>query len=160
VLSSLSEKHVDYSGDDHDLRNDPAPRLDTSKFSHLMEEKTQAAASEMKLPLGDTTTTEGTLSTPIIAFLFHHTNLVLTLTCMIFTEVVVATEGETLLNITEMIEELIQSEGLKVPKTSARAIPMGTTSVAGSLLSMETCRRTCRLQPLNLVRYKNLILFL
>ena len=48
---------------------------------------------------------------------------------MTFVEAVVTTERETSSNIVEMIEELTQSEGLKVPKTSARAVPMGTTSV-------------------------------
>ena len=39
VSSSSSEEHVDYSGDDHDFGNEPAPRPDTCKFSHIMEEE-------------------------------------------------------------------------------------------------------------------------
>jgi len=49
---------------------------------------------------------------------------------MIFAEAAVTNEGETSSNITEMIDELTQLEGLKVPKTNAEAIPMGTTSMA------------------------------
>ena len=50
---------------------------------------------------------------------------------MTFAEAVVTTEREISSNITKMIEELTQLEGLKVPKTSTRAVPMGTTRVAG-----------------------------
>ena len=51
VSSSSSEERVDYSGDDHDFSNEPAPRLDNSKFSHIIEEETQMAASGTELPL-------------------------------------------------------------------------------------------------------------
>ena len=99
VSSSSYEECVDYSRDDHDFSNEPAPHLDTSKFSHMKEEETQVAASGMELPFGDTTTTEGILSTPVITFLFYHTNLVSILACMTFAEAVVTTEGETSSNI-------------------------------------------------------------
>ena len=131
VSSSSSEEGVDYSGEDHDFSNEQAPHPDTSKFSHMTEEETQVAASRMELPLGYTTTTDGIVSTPIIAFLFHHKNLVLILACMTFTEAAVTTEGETSSNITEKIEELTQLECLEVPKTSTGAIPLGTACVAG-----------------------------
>jgi len=105
VSSSSFEELVDYYGDNHDFSNKPVLRLDTSKFSHMIEE-TQVAPSGMELSLGDAATTNGIVSTPIIAFLFHHTNLVLTLACMTYAEVVVTTEGETPLNIIEMTKEL------------------------------------------------------
>ena len=74
VSSSSSEEHVDYSRDDRDFGNEPAPRPDISKFSHMTEEEMQVAASRMELPLGGTTTTEDILSTPIVAFFFQSYN--------------------------------------------------------------------------------------
>jgi len=53
VSSSSSEEHVDYSGDDHDFGNEPAPRPDTGKFSYMTKEEMQVAASGMELLLGD-----------------------------------------------------------------------------------------------------------
>ena len=53
----------------------------------MTKEETQVAASGTKMPRGDTTNTEGNRSTPpIIVFLFHHTNFVLTPACMTFVE--------------------------------------------------------------------------
>ena len=72
---SSSEEYVDYSGDDHDFGDEPDPHPDTSKLSHMTKEEMQVAASGMKLPLEDTTTTESILSTPIIAFIFYHTSV-------------------------------------------------------------------------------------
>ena len=66
----------------------------------------QVAAPEAELLLGKTATSEGILSTIIIIFLFHHTNLILTLACLTFADAVAINEGEISLNITEMIEEL------------------------------------------------------
>jgi len=131
VSPSSSEEYVDYSGDDHDFGDEPDPHPDTSKLSHMTEEEMQVAASGMKLPLEDTTTTKSILSTPIIAFIFYHTNVVLTHAYMTFADATVTTEDETSLNIAEMIEDLTQSEGLEVPKTSAEAVPMGTAFVVG-----------------------------
>jgi len=39
VSSSSSEERVDYFGDDCDFVYEPAPSLDTSKFSHMTEEE-------------------------------------------------------------------------------------------------------------------------
>jgi len=63
VLSSSSE------GDDHNFGHEPAPP-DASKFSHMMEKEMPVAAPEMELPLGETATTEGILSTPSSLFFF------------------------------------------------------------------------------------------
>ena len=58
VSSSSSEEHVDYSGDDHDFGNEPAPRPDTCKFSHMTEEEIKWLLQggncplEIFLPLG------------------------------------------------------------------------------------------------------------
>ena len=50
----------------------------------MMNKEIQVAAPETELLLREPPTIEGKLSTPIITFLSHHTNLVLTLVCMTF----------------------------------------------------------------------------
>ena len=54
--SSLSEK-LDYSRDDDVDWDNMHPTLDTSKYSHLVEEKMQVAAPETEPPFGKTSTT-------------------------------------------------------------------------------------------------------
>jgi len=49
---------------------------------------------------------------------------------MTFAEAPATTEGETSSNIAEMIEDLNQPEGSKVPKISAEVVPENTAAVA------------------------------
>ena len=56
---------------------------------------------------------------------------VLTPAWMTLAEAVAITEGEISSNIAEMTEELTQPESSKVLKSSAEAVPVGTTSVDG-----------------------------
>ena len=58
--SSLSEK-LDYLGDDDVDWDIVHPSPDTSKYSHLAEEKMQVAALETELPFGETSIVEGIL---------------------------------------------------------------------------------------------------
>ena len=124
----------------------------------MTEEEMQVAASGIELPLGDTTTTGGysfysndRFSFPSYRSCFN--------TCLYdIRRDAVTSEGKTSSNITKIIEKLAQSEGFEVPKTSTGEVHMGTTSVAGE--SSRSGERTCHLQPLNLVRYNNLILLL
>jgi len=57
IVSSLSSsKKLDYSGDDDADWDDVHSTLDTSKYSHLVEEKVQIAAPRIVPLFGDTST--------------------------------------------------------------------------------------------------------
>ena len=76
ILSSSSEEHVDYSRDELDFGDEPAPS-DTSKFSHILEEEMRVDVPETSLPLEGSATVEGISSIPLVFFL--HMNIILTL---------------------------------------------------------------------------------
>ena len=58
VSSSSSEKHGYYSGKEVDFSDEPA-LPDTSKFSHILEEKMQVYVHAMVSPSGEIATAEG-----------------------------------------------------------------------------------------------------
>jgi len=67
VLSSSSEEHSYYSGDEVDFGDEPT-LPDTSKFSHISEEEMQTYVPAMVLPSVEVTTTEGIPSIPLNYF--------------------------------------------------------------------------------------------
>jgi len=58
LLSSSSEEHGYYSGEEVDFGDEPA-LLDTSKFSHILEEEIQGYDPVTALPIARITATEG-----------------------------------------------------------------------------------------------------
>ena len=64
MLSSSSEEHSDYSGDEVDFDDEPA-LADTSKFSHISEEEMQVDVPVMVPPSGEIAITEGISSIPL-----------------------------------------------------------------------------------------------
>ena len=76
ILSSSSEEHVNYSGDELDFDDELAPP-DTSKFSYISEEEMRVDVTETSLPLEGTVTVKGISSIPPVLFL--HMDIVLTL---------------------------------------------------------------------------------
>jgi len=63
VLSSSSEEHSDYLGDEVDFRDGPA-LPDSSKFTHISEEEMQVNVPVMVPSSGEVTATEGISSIP------------------------------------------------------------------------------------------------
>jgi len=64
VSSSSSEEHVDFSRDEYDFGDQPAPS-DTSKYSHISEEEMQVDVPATAPPSGKIATTEGISSTSL-----------------------------------------------------------------------------------------------
>jgi len=64
VPSSSSEEQVDFSGDEYDFGDQPAPP-GTGKYSHFSEEEMQVDVPAMALPSDEVATTEGISSIPL-----------------------------------------------------------------------------------------------
>ena len=67
MSSSSSEEHVDYSEDEVDFGDEPAPP-DTSKHSHISEEEMQVDIYSTVPPSGEVATTDGICSIPPAIF--------------------------------------------------------------------------------------------
>ena len=66
-----------------------------------------------------------------------------------FAEATATAKGDTSSNIAEMIEELTQPEGTKVPKINVEETPASVTGMMEGLLNW----KTCHLPLLDLVIY-------
>ena len=76
-FSPPANEKIDYSGDNWDLGDEPAP-LDTNKFSHLtIEEGEITFPPETILPHAETVAIECKLFASLFSPFIHHTDIVL-----------------------------------------------------------------------------------